>query len=77
MAAERGDIGHDRRDLLESPGAHEGALGTQGRGETRTELRLRVVATPEPATTQLLAHLGLRLPKGTRTTADVVPKNTP
>jgi transposase len=40
-----------------------------------TELRLRVVATPEPATAQLLAHLGLRLPKGTRSVADVVPKN--
>ena len=44
------------------------------RGEVRTELRLRVVATPEPATAQLLAHLGLRLPKGTRHLADVVPK---
>jgi hypothetical protein len=29
----------------------------------RTELHLRVVATPEPATAQLLAYLGLRLPK--------------
>lgn len=45
------------------------------RGQRRTELRLRVVATPEPATAQLLAHLGLRLPKGTRTIANVVPKN--
>ncbi|MBI2783467.1 MAG: hypothetical protein HYX64_05220, partial [Gammaproteobacteria bacterium] len=44
------------------------------RGEVRTELRLRVVATPEPATAQLLAHLGLRLPKGPRIVADVVPK---
>jgi len=40
-----------------------------------TQLRLRVVATPEPATAQLLAHLGLRLPKGTRTISDVVPKS--
>jgi len=32
------------------------------RGGVRTDLRLRVVATPEPATAQLLAHLGLRLP---------------
>jgi transposase len=47
------------------------------RAATRTELRLRVVATPEPATAQLLAHLGLRLPKGTRSIADVVPKITP
>ena len=44
------------------------------RGAVRTELRLRVVATPEPATAQLLAHLGLRLPKGPRIIADVVPK---
>jgi transposase len=47
------------------------------RAATRTALRLRVVATPEPATAQLLAHLGLRLPKGTRTIATVVPKITP
>lgn len=41
-----------------------------------TKLRLRVVTTPEPATAQLLAHLGLRLPKGSRTISDVVPKIT-
>jgi transposase len=45
------------------------------RGTVRTELRLRVVATPEPPTAQLLAHLGLRLPKGPRIIAHVVPKN--
>jgi transposase len=44
------------------------------RGELTTELRLRVVATPAPATAQLLAHLGLRLPKGPREIANVVPK---
>jgi transposase len=44
------------------------------RGEQTTELRLRVVATPEPATAQLLAHLGLRLPKGPKEIANVVPK---
>ncbi len=44
------------------------------RGETTTELRLRVVATPEPATAQLLVHLGLRLPKGSREISNVVPK---
>jgi hypothetical protein len=44
------------------------------RSGVRTELRLRVVATPEPATAQLLAHLGLRLPKGPRVIANVVPK---
>ena len=42
-----------------------------------TALRLRVVTTPEPATAQLLAHLGLRLPKGTRLISNVVPKITP
>jgi hypothetical protein len=45
------------------------------RGTLHTELRLRVVSTPEPATAQLLAHLGLRLPKGTRIITNVVPKN--
>ena len=39
-----------------------------------TDLRLRVVTTPEPATAQLLAHLGLRLPKGSRVISNVVPK---
>lgn len=47
------------------------------RAEMTTELRLRVVTTPEPATAQLLAHLGLRLPKGTREISNVVPKITP
>jgi transposase len=47
------------------------------RGEITTELRLRVVTTPEPAAAQLLAHLGLRLPKGTREISNVVPKSTP
>jgi transposase len=44
------------------------------RAEITTELRLRVVTTPDPATAQLLAHLGLRLPKGTREISNVVPK---
>ena len=47
------------------------------RGGIGTELRLRVVATPEPGAAQLLAHLGLRLPKGTREISNVVPKITP
>ena len=46
------------------------------RAEFATELRLRVVTTPEPDTAQLLAHLGLRLPKGTREISNVVPKMT-
>jgi len=42
------------------------------RGETTRELRLRVVATADPATAQLLAHRGLRLPKGSRPIAHVL-----
>jgi transposase len=45
------------------------------RGKVRTQLRLRVVTTPEPPAAQLLTHLGLRLPKGPREIANVVPKN--
>jgi len=37
-------------------------------------LRLLVVAPPEPATAQLLAHLRLRLPQGPRIIANVMPK---
>jgi len=41
------------------------------------ELRLRVISSPEPATAQLLNHLGLRLPKGSRPNSHVVPKTSP
>lgn len=44
------------------------------RADAAIELRLRVVTTPERATAELLAHLGLRLPKGSRVISDVVPK---
>ena len=44
------------------------------RSGVRTELRLLVVAPPEPATAHLLAHLGLRLPKGPKEIANVVPQ---
>ena len=44
------------------------------RAGVSTQLRLRVVTTPEPAAAQLLAHLGLRLPQGSRLISDVVPK---
>lgn len=47
------------------------------RAEITTELRLPVVTTPEPATAPLLAHLGLRLPKGTREVSNVAPKISP
>jgi hypothetical protein len=46
------------------------------RAGMETELRLRVVTTPDPANAQLLAHLGLRLPKGTREINNVVPKTS-
>lgn len=45
------------------------------RAEITTELRLRVVTTPKPTAAQLLANLGLRLPKGTRVISNVVPEN--
>lgn len=44
------------------------------RSGIRTELRMRVQTTPEPAAAQLLAHLGLRLPQGSRLISNVVPK---
>lgn len=47
------------------------------RATVRNELRLRVVTTPEPAAAQLLAHLGLHLPKGSRLISNVVPKISP
>jgi len=44
------------------------------RGDLVSDLRLRIVGTPEPATAQLLAHLGLRLPRDSREIGNVVPK---
>lgn len=44
------------------------------RAAEEAQMRLRVVSTPEPELGQLLAHLGLRLPKGARQIANVVPK---
>lgn len=44
------------------------------RSALTSHLRLRVVTTPDPATSQLLAHLGLNLPKGSRNISNVVPK---
>ena len=40
------------------------------------ELRLRVVARPEKALAQLLAHLGLDLPRIPKTLPNVVPKTS-
>jgi hypothetical protein len=47
------------------------------RAETRTELRLRVVAKPEPHVAQLLAHLGLQLPTRSKIIENVVEKIAP
>jgi len=44
------------------------------RGGQRTELRLRVVAKPEKDTAQLLAHLGLQVPRQSKIIENVVPK---
>jgi transposase len=43
--------------------------------DTTTELRLRTVGKPEPMVAELLQHLGLHLPSGTRTVENVVEKN--
>jgi hypothetical protein len=45
--------------------------------QTRTELRLRVVAKPEPHVAQLLAHLGLHLPTRSKIVENVVEKIAP
>lgn len=42
-----------------------------------TELRLRTVAKPERMVAELLQHLGLHLPSGTRVVENVVEKNAP
>jgi transposase len=42
-----------------------------------TELRLRTVAKPERLVAELLQHLGLHLPSGTRVIENVVEKNAP
>lgn len=49
-------------------------------GESSAQVRLRVVARPEPALAQLLARLGLELPQRPKIVEqmeNVVPKNTP
>jgi transposase len=45
--------------------------------ESTTPLRLRIVAKPERLVAELLQHLGLHLPSGTRIVENVVEKNTP
>lgn len=46
------------------------------RSGQRTDLRLRVVAKPEGDTAQLLAHLGLQIPRQSKIVENVVPKMT-
>ena len=45
--------------------------------EGTTPLRLRTVAKPERLVAELLQHLGLHLPAGTRLIENVVEKNAP
>lgn len=47
------------------------------RGNRTVKLNLRTVAKPDPDVALLLAHLGLRLPKGSRLVENVVEKTTP
>jgi hypothetical protein len=44
------------------------------RGQEVIDLRMRTVAKPEQDVALLLAHLGLRLPKGSRIIENVVEK---
>ena len=47
------------------------------RTTSEIQVRLRVVARPEPALAQLLARLGLDFPQVPKNVANVVPKNAP
>jgi transposase len=47
------------------------------RSDREVTLRLRTVAKPDPDVAHLLAHLGLKLPKGTKLVQNVVEKNRP
>jgi transposase len=47
------------------------------RGNRTVKLNLRTVAKPDPDVALLLAHLGLRLPKGSRLVENVVEKTSP
>ena len=47
------------------------------RSDREVTLRLRTVAKPDPDVALLLAHLGLKLPKGTKLVQNVVEKNRP
>jgi len=52
-------------------------LPVRGGEGTPAEVRLRVVARPEPALSLLLARLGLELPRVPKIVENVVPKNAP
>jgi hypothetical protein len=47
------------------------------RGDQTIDLHLRTVAKPDPDVANLLAHLGLRLPKGSKMIQNVVEKIAP
>jgi hypothetical protein len=69
-------LGRSARQLIEAVGTIKSmdVLLPVQRGEVRTELRLRVVAKPEPPVAQLLAHLGLALPTRSKVVENVVEK---
>ncbi|MCX8092301.1 MAG: hypothetical protein N3I86_15430 [Verrucomicrobiae bacterium] len=66
-----------RQLLLELDQLHslDVVLPVRGSDGCSTEVRLRVVARPEPALAQLLARLGLEVPRLPRLVENVVPKN--
>ena len=66
-----------RQLLLELDELHslDVVLPVRGGVGAPTEVRLRMVARPEPALAMLLARLGLELPRAPRIVANVVPKN--
>jgi hypothetical protein len=68
-----------RQRLLELDELHslDVVLPVRGSEGTPTEVRLRVVARPEPARAMLLARLGLEVPRAPKIVANVVPKNAP
>jgi hypothetical protein len=68
-----GDCARQRLGELERLHSMDVVLPTSEAGE----VRLRVVARPEPLLAQLLAHLGLALPRAPKIIADVVQKNAP
>lgn len=71
-------LGSCARKLIDAMGTIKSmdvVLPVEREGQ-RTELRLRVVAKPEGEAAQLLAHLGLQIPRRSKIIENVVPKIT-